>query len=286
MSAARSRAAVAQHGDRAQAMVAARDHRRLRAPRHPLHLALARPSCRGGPQGNGAAHSRRRAYALSGYCRGGMFPAADREGRRAALDDNKRAVDEAWHSARRASCSSSAGCRRIATARSCRRISPARAKWCATASASCSNTRTPPGCRWRSSRCIRCTPRIAPASTRWRTRTSFATSSATGIGIAVDVYHVWWDPHLQREIERAGGHSKRLLRVSHLRLARADHRPPARSRDDGRRRDRPSAHSLVDGRRGISRPARSRDLFRRTTGGSAIRTKSCEPCQARHQDRS
>jgi sugar phosphate isomerase/epimerase len=32
---------------------------------------------------------------LSGYCRGGMFPAADRAGRRAALDDNKRAVDEA-----------------------------------------------------------------------------------------------------------------------------------------------------------------------------------------------
>jgi hypothetical protein len=32
---------------------------------------------------------------LSGYCRGGMFPALERSGRRAALDDNKRAVDEA-----------------------------------------------------------------------------------------------------------------------------------------------------------------------------------------------
>src|SRR4029453_10908429 len=31
---------------------------------------------------------------LSGYCRGGMFSAVDREGRRAALDDNKRAGDE------------------------------------------------------------------------------------------------------------------------------------------------------------------------------------------------
>ncbi len=30
-----------------------------------------------------------------GYCRGGMFPAVDRGGRRAALDDNQRAVDEA-----------------------------------------------------------------------------------------------------------------------------------------------------------------------------------------------
>src|SRR4026209_336187 len=32
---------------------------------------------------------------LSGYCRGGMFPASGAEGRRQALDDNRRAVDEA-----------------------------------------------------------------------------------------------------------------------------------------------------------------------------------------------
>jgi sugar phosphate isomerase/epimerase len=33
--------------------------------------------------------------ALSGYCRGGFFPAADAAGLKAALDDNRRAVDEA-----------------------------------------------------------------------------------------------------------------------------------------------------------------------------------------------
>jgi sugar phosphate isomerase/epimerase len=32
---------------------------------------------------------------LSGYCRGGMFPASSDAGRQAALDDNRRAVDEA-----------------------------------------------------------------------------------------------------------------------------------------------------------------------------------------------
>ena len=32
---------------------------------------------------------------LSGYCRGGMFPASTVEGRRAAIDDNRRAIDEA-----------------------------------------------------------------------------------------------------------------------------------------------------------------------------------------------
>src|SRR6187551_3718079 len=33
--------------------------------------------------------------ALSGYCRGGMFSYADAAGRRAARDDNRRALDEA-----------------------------------------------------------------------------------------------------------------------------------------------------------------------------------------------
>ena len=32
---------------------------------------------------------------VTGYCRGGMFPAADAAGRLAAIDDNKRAIDEA-----------------------------------------------------------------------------------------------------------------------------------------------------------------------------------------------
>ena len=34
-------------------------------------------------------------FVLSGYCRGGFFPAADAAGLAAALDDNRRAVDEA-----------------------------------------------------------------------------------------------------------------------------------------------------------------------------------------------
>ena len=32
---------------------------------------------------------------VTGLCRGGMFPAAERKGRQAALDDNLRAIDEA-----------------------------------------------------------------------------------------------------------------------------------------------------------------------------------------------
>ncbi|MBP0650552.1 TIM barrel protein, partial [Mycobacterium tuberculosis] len=32
---------------------------------------------------------------VTGVCRGGMFPAGDAAGRQAAIDDNRRAVDEA-----------------------------------------------------------------------------------------------------------------------------------------------------------------------------------------------
>ncbi len=49
-----------------------------------------------------AARIRDAGLVVSGLCRGGMFPATDRDGRRAALDDNRRAVDEAL--ALRAQC--------------------------------------------------------------------------------------------------------------------------------------------------------------------------------------
>ncbi|SDI26320.1 sugar phosphate isomerase/epimerase family protein [Propionivibrio dicarboxylicus] len=38
---------------------------------------------------------RRTGIGLSGYCRGGFFPAADTAGLKAALEDNRRAIDEA-----------------------------------------------------------------------------------------------------------------------------------------------------------------------------------------------
>src|SRR6202008_1235337 len=38
---------------------------------------------------------RERGMTVTGLCRGGMFPAADEAGRRAALDDNRRAIADA-----------------------------------------------------------------------------------------------------------------------------------------------------------------------------------------------
>ena len=54
----------------------------------------------------------------------------------------------------------------------------------------------------------------APASTRWSRRWTCATNSIPAAhqarsGVAVDVYHVWWDPKLQPQIARAG--KERLL---------------------------------------------------------------------------
>ena len=66
---------------------------------------------------------------------------------------------------------------------------------------------------------------------------------AGALGVAVDLYHVWWDPKLQAQIERAG--RDRLLALPCVRLADADHRPAERSRHDGRRRDRHPARARL-----------------------------------------
>src|SRR6185503_12116906 len=102
--------------------------------------------------------------ALSGYCRGGMFPATDRNGRRAALDDNKRAVDEAL--------SLSAPCLVLV---------------------------------------VGGLPKDSAGRPASKDLASAREMVRAGVGIAVDVYHLWWDPKLRSEIERAGGHPGRLL---------------------------------------------------------------------------
>ena len=95
---------------------------------------------------------------VSCLCRGGMFPAADEAGRRAALDDNRRAVDEA--AAIGAQClvliagGLPKGSKDLAGAHEqVRDGHRGAAALCARRAA----------CRSPSSRCIRCTPPTAPA---------------------------------------------------------------------------------------------------------------------------
>ena len=95
---------------------------------------------------------------VTGLCRGGMFPAADRAGRLAAIDDNRRAIDEA--AALGADClvlvvgGLPQGSRDIGAARAMV------AEGIAARPAACPRARR---CRSRSSRCIRCMPPTAPA---------------------------------------------------------------------------------------------------------------------------
>jgi sugar phosphate isomerase/epimerase len=144
---------------------------------------------------------------VTGLCRGGMFPVADRKGREAALDDNLRAIEEAATLGARClvlvAGGLPAGSKDIAGAREMVRdgigevldraraagvplaIEPLHPMYCA--DRACINT-------------------LAQALDLCDQLDSGASGS---LGVAVDVYHVWWDPQLQQGIERAG--DKRLL---------------------------------------------------------------------------
>jgi sugar phosphate isomerase/epimerase len=136
------------------------------------------------------------------YCRAGLFPAADDAGRRAALDDNRRAVDEAAAIGARSIVLIAGGLpkgskdlagahqqvhdglaallpyareRGIPLA-----IEPLHPMYAA--DRACVNT-------------------LAHAN-------DLCDRLGEGTGVVVDVYHVWWDPDLAAQIKRAG---KRIL---------------------------------------------------------------------------
>ena len=202
-------------------------------------------------------------------------------GRRAALDDNQRAVDEALTVGARCLVLVVGGLPKDRDGR-IRVEGPGRRarQWCATASASCSSTRGRPACRSRSSRCIRCTRRTAPASTRWRTRTTCATSCGAR------------SRHRGRRLSRLVGPAAQArdrarrrrfaiapARVPHLRLAGADDRSAERPRHDGRRRHRPAAASARGWKpAAIAACTRSRSSPT-ATGGSAIPTRCSPPAR-------
>jgi len=145
---------------------------------------------------------------VTGLCRGGMFPAIDREGRRAALDDNRRAVDEAL--ALRARClvlvvgglpkdrSGTVVSKDLSGAREMVRdgigelLQHAR-------SAGMPLAIEPLHPMYAADRA--CVNTLAQANALCD---ELAPNGNDGLGIAVDVYHVWWDPELKAEIERAG----------------------------------------------------------------------------------
>jgi sugar phosphate isomerase/epimerase len=135
---------------------------------------------------------------VTGLCRGGMFPAADEAGRRAALEDNRRAVDEA--AAIGAQClilvvgGLPKGSRDLAGAR--RQVRDGLAALLPHArQAGVPLAIEPLHPMFAADRA--CVNTLAQAN-------DLCDALGDGAGVAVDTYHVWWDPEVAREIARAG----------------------------------------------------------------------------------
>jgi sugar phosphate isomerase/epimerase len=151
-----------------------------------------------------AAMIRRAGLRVTGVCRGGMFPAADAEGRKRALAENRRAVDEA--AALGAEClvmvvgGLPPGSKDIGDAR--RQVADGLAATLDyarplnvpiaieplhpmyAADRACINTL---------GQALDLCDRLGP-----------------GVGVAIDVYHVWWDPDLAAQIARSSAKGRLL----------------------------------------------------------------------------
>jgi sugar phosphate isomerase/epimerase len=160
-----------------------------------------------------AAQLRDRGVALSGYCRGGFFPARDNAGLKAALEDNRRAMDEAKTldapclvmvvGALPGALQGNAAYKDIARARS--------------------EVRDGLAASLEYARQIGLPLAIEPlhpmqAADRACVNTleqaldlcdELDVGKTGALGVALDVYHVWWDPKLKEQIARAG--APRLL---------------------------------------------------------------------------
>jgi sugar phosphate isomerase/epimerase len=148
--------------------------------------------------GEAARRIRAAGLAVTGLCRGGMFPAADQAGREAAIRDNLKAIDDAATIGARclvlvvgglpAGSKDLAGAREqvkdgiaaiLPHARACGvplAIEPLHPMYAA--DRACVNT-------------------LAQAL-------DLCEVLGESVGVAVDVYHVWWDPQLEAQIARAG----------------------------------------------------------------------------------
>jgi sugar phosphate isomerase/epimerase len=158
--------------------------------------------------------------ALSGYCRGGFYPAADAAGLAAALDDNRRAIDEAKtldapcvvlvvgslpgalqgkpaytdiararNEVRDGIAASLEYAREVGMPLAIEPLHPMQA-----AERACVNTLE---------HALDLCDELDPGQTGM-------------LGVAMDVYHCWWDPKLAQQIARAGDAKKTRLLAFHV----------------------------------------------------------------------
>jgi sugar phosphate isomerase/epimerase len=145
---------------------------------------------------------------LSGYCRGGMFTATDAKGLAAAREDNRRAVDEA--------CELAAACLVLVVGA----LPGALAGRAAHKDLALARSQVRDGIAelLDYARTMRMPLAIEPLHPMYAadracintleqaldTCDELDPGRSGALGVAVDVYHVWWDPKLQAQIERAG----------------------------------------------------------------------------------
>jgi sugar phosphate isomerase/epimerase len=135
---------------------------------------------------------------VTGYCRAGLFPAADVAARQAAIDDNKRAIDEA----------AAIGAENLVMIggglpAGIRCLDTARIMFADGIAAVLPHARA-----------ARVPLALEPMHPMYAADRGCITTInemidlcdelGEGLGIAIDTYHVWWDPNLGREISRAG----------------------------------------------------------------------------------
>jgi sugar phosphate isomerase/epimerase len=141
-------------------------------------------------------------------CRGGFFPAATAEGRQAALDDNRRCIDEA----------AALGAPLIVLVcgavlgqpleESRKQIAEGIAAVLPHADAAGVRLAIEP------LHPMYADDRSAVNTVRQAHEICDALGSPAGLGIAADVYHIWWDPELREMIQLAG--AKGRLHAFHL----------------------------------------------------------------------
>lgn len=152
---------------------------------------------------------------LSGYCRGGMFTAHDAAGLQAARDDNRRAVDEA--------CELGAACLVLVVGG----LPGALAGKAAHKDLQLARSQVADGIGelLDYARAARMPLAIEPLHPMYAAdracintlaqaldvcdaldplRSVYGERGQAALGVAVDVYHVWWDPQLEAQIARAG----------------------------------------------------------------------------------
>jgi sugar phosphate isomerase/epimerase len=135
---------------------------------------------------------------LTGYCRGGLFTAADAAGRQAAIDDNKKMIDEAAEIG--ADCIVMIG---GGLPPGSRDMKAARQMFADGMAAVLSHARA--------SKVPLAIEPLHPMVAADRGCVSLLSEAldycdmlGEGVGVAIDPYHLWWDPYLERDIARAG----------------------------------------------------------------------------------